>query len=79
MKLSEVVERIRYGDYTDFGVLYERTYKEIYFTALGILLDSGLADEVLQDTFVSFLGFKGSYKKGTNVHMYHHDLENVCM
>ena len=46
MKLSEVVERIRYGDYTDFGVLYERTYKEIYFTALGILLDSGLADEV---------------------------------
>ena len=68
MKLSEVVERIRYGDYTDFGVLYERTYKEIYFTALGILLDSGLADEVLQDTFVSFLGFKGSYKKGTNVH-----------
>lgn len=69
MKLSEVTERIRCGDYTDFGVLFERTYKEIYFTALGILVDTSLAEEVLQDTYVSFLGSKAAYKKGSNIHI----------
>jgi RNA polymerase sigma-70 factor (ECF subfamily) len=41
------------SDISDFGAFYERTYAGAYRTALGIVRDPSLADDVTQEAFVA--------------------------
>lgn len=70
MKPSEYVEKFRQNDYTLFDEFYKLTHKQVYFTALGILRDHGLAEDVTQDTFVTFLSRIDEFRRGANVFTY---------
>jgi RNA polymerase sigma-70 factor (ECF subfamily) len=47
-----LVARVRDGDLEALGELYERYKSSIYRTALAITRDEGVAEDILQDTFL---------------------------
>ncbi len=70
MKFDEYVEQFKKNDYSRFDDFYKLTQKQVFFTALGILKDATLAEDVMHDTYVSFLENIDSYKKGANIYAY---------
>ena len=55
MDISEHVKHLKAGDYFNFDEFYKQTSRQVYFTALGLLKSPSLADEILQETYLSFL------------------------
>ena len=49
------IRQFHSGDTSDFDAFYQATSRQVYFTALGILKDRAAAEDVMQDTYVSFL------------------------
>ena len=49
-----------------FAALYEQFRRPVYLLALSILRDSGLAEDVMQQTFLQVLEHAGSFRLGTN-------------
>lgn len=52
---SELIRQFQNGDMTGFPSFYDATKKQVYFTALSIVKDRALAEDVMQDAYVSFL------------------------
>ena len=55
MVFRDAIERFKRNDYGDFDEFYAQTHKQIFFTALAILRDKEGAEDVLQDTYTTFL------------------------
>ena len=70
MNVDNYVQEFVKNDYTRFTEFYNLTKKQVYFTALSILKDEALAEDVLQETYVSFLENVENYKLGSNVFSY---------
>ena len=54
MDINEIVLELKKHDYSHFDEFYELTNKTIYFTSLAILKEHTLAEDILQDTYLSF-------------------------
>lgn len=65
-KLEEHVIKLKNGDKNSFDYIYESTYKNVYFTALYILKDKSLSEDVLQDTYLKAYTKLSYYKPNTN-------------
>jgi len=50
------------SEITDFGAFYERTYPDAYKTALAIVRERGLADDVTQEAYASAYRNRASFK-----------------
>ena len=50
-----LIQEFQQGDTTHFASFYEATKKSVYFTALSILGDRALAEDVMHDVYVAFL------------------------
>jgi RNA polymerase sigma-70 factor (ECF subfamily) len=59
------IGRVADGDNTAFKALYDAFYKPIYLFGLSIVKDHQLAEDVLQETFLSLLASAGTYRRGT--------------
>ncbi|MCL2298817.1 MAG: RNA polymerase sigma factor [Firmicutes bacterium] len=59
------IQRVADGDSAAFKTLYDAFYKPIYLFGLSIVKDHQLAEDVLQDTFLSVLASAGTYRRGT--------------
>ncbi len=68
--MREYVKRFKLNDYSLFDEFYQKTSKQVYFTALGILKDRAKAEDVMQETFVVFLETIDSVKENDNVFAY---------
>ncbi len=64
------VECFRRNDYGCFDEFYELTSKQVYFAAFSILKDSTLAQDILQETYVTFLEKIDKYILGSNIFAY---------
>lgn len=70
MNADSYVKEFRVNNYSRFNEFYNLTYKNVYFTALAVLNDRSLAEDITQDTFVAFLETIDSYRLGANVLSY---------
>jgi RNA polymerase sigma-70 factor (ECF subfamily) len=70
MKLDSFIEQFKINDYRRFDEFYALTSKNVYFTALGILKDKALAEDIMQETFVSFLENVENIRPNENVNAY---------
>ena len=70
MTFDEFVSEFKENNYIHFKEFYDLTSKNVYFTAYGILKDSDLANDILQETYMTFLDKLDDYKSGKNVYAY---------
>ncbi|MDD3126764.1 MAG: sigma-70 family RNA polymerase sigma factor [Candidatus Izemoplasmatales bacterium] len=59
--LNNLVRALQAGDVDAFDQIYELTYKTVYYSALGILKDQSLAEDITQDTYIKFMKSPQSY------------------
>lgn len=64
-QLNALVKRLQNGDMSVFDVIYHETRSLVYYTALQILKDRSLAEDMMQDAYLKALekihSFKPSY------------------
>ncbi len=70
MDINVIVEELKNNDYSHFDEFYNLTNRQIYFSALSILKDHSLAEDIMQDTYLSFMKNILDFKKGKNVYSY---------
>ena len=61
VRLAALMARIALGDQAAFAELYAQTSSHLYGVAVRILRDGALAEEILQEAFVSVWHHAGSY------------------
>lgn len=66
MDLDKLIRKTIDGDKAAFEVIYKKTKNAVYYTALSILRDRGLSEDVMQTTFLKVLKSARSYTPGTN-------------
>lgn len=54
-KINGYISKIKGGDMSAFDKLYAETSKGVYFMALSVLKDRGLAEEIMQETYIRLL------------------------
>ena len=52
MNYTELTKRAQNGDHGAFGLLYESTYKSMYYLALKYMKNSTEAEDVLQESYI---------------------------
>lgn len=70
MDIDLIIDELKKHDQSHFNDFYQQTSRQIYFTAFNILKDHGLAEDIMQDTYVLFLNNIEQYKNGNNVFAY---------
>ena len=70
MEIEKYISEFKLKDYKNFKEFYNLTSKPIYFTALGILKERSMAEDIMQDTYKSFLENIDSYEQNTNIFGY---------
>ena len=70
MDYGACILKFKNGDFTDFDEFYKQTSRLVYFSALTILRDRGHAEDIMQETYVSFLSSLQSVQNGANVPAY---------
>jgi len=58
---NSLIVRVQSGDIDALGVLYQRHRTQVYRTALAITHDEGMADDILQETFVRVYKYASSF------------------
>jgi RNA polymerase sigma-70 factor (ECF subfamily) len=61
--LNVLVRRLQSGDRSAFEGIYEMTKRPVYYVALAILHDPGLAEDIMQDTYLKFLQNPAAYRE----------------
>ena len=61
-RLAALMARVALGDQAAFAELYRQSSSHLYGVAVRILKDGGLAEEILQEAFVSVWHHAGSYE-----------------
>lgn len=64
--MDELMKRLADGDMSAFGGIYNETHRAVYYTALSVVKDKSLAEDVMQSCFLSVIRNAGKYKLGTN-------------
>lgn len=70
MDYEKYILKFKNGDYTDFDEFYKKTSKQVYFSALSVLRDRGLAEDIMQETYISFLSSIQNINKSDNMLAY---------
>ena len=58
---GRLVARVREGDLEALGELYKRYKTQVYRTALAITYDEGMAEDILQETFLRIYTYANSF------------------
>jgi len=62
VNLEALVKQLKNGNEKAFNTIYEATHRQLYFVILPILKDRGLAEDIVQDTYLQFLKKLEDYK-----------------
>ncbi|MDE7082143.1 MAG: RNA polymerase sigma factor [Clostridia bacterium] len=66
MSLDKQMKQLSRGDAAAFEGVYKKTKKTVYYTALSILKDRSLAEDVMQNTYLKVIKNASSYRQGTD-------------
>ena len=67
MTLDKQMKKLSNGDAEAFESIYKKTRKSVYYTALAILMDRTLAEDVMQTTYLKVIRNANLYREGTDV------------
>ena len=70
MELSEMIDEFKQNDHSNFNLFYELTHKQVFFSSFTILKEQTLAEDIMQDTYVTFLNNIGDVKSSQNIYAY---------
>ncbi|MDE6667514.1 MAG: RNA polymerase sigma factor [Clostridia bacterium] len=66
MSLDKQMIKLSKGDGSAFESIYKKTKKAVYYTALSILKDRSLAEDIMQTTYLKVIKNAGVYREGTD-------------
>lgn len=66
MSLDKQMKQLARGDTSAFESIYKNTQKAVYYTALSVLMDRSLAEDVMQTTYLKVIKSASSYRAGTD-------------
>lgn len=69
-QINDIILELKKRDYTHFDVFYELTKNQVFFAIIHIVKDQGLAEDLLQDTYMKFLEKIDQYHDGKNPYAY---------
>ena len=75
MSLDKQMKMLSNGDATAFESIYKKTKKTVYYTALSVLKDRSLAEDVMQSTYLKVIKYAGSYRDGTDAALW---IKRIC-
>lgn len=67
MSLDKQMKQLLRGDASAFESIYKKTKRAVYYTALSILRDRSLAEDVMQSTYLKVIKSASTYREGTDV------------
>lgn len=63
--LESAMQALKAGDTDAFEFVYNETKRVVFYCAFSILKDHGLAEDIMQNTFIKVKQYCHSYQKGT--------------
>lgn len=66
MTLDKLMKKLLDGDEAAFGQIYAQTRKTVYYIALSVVKERALAEDVMQNVYLSVLKSCAQYRSGTN-------------
>lgn len=66
MTLDKLMKKLSRGDESAFEQIYAQTRKTVYYIALSIVKERALAEDVMQNVYLSVLKNAKQYRAGTN-------------
>ncbi len=63
--LDTALDRLKLGDDKAFEFIYNETKRAVFYCAFSILKDKGLAEDIMQNTYIKVKQYCYSYTKGT--------------
>ncbi len=70
MNIYDIIEELKQNNHAHFDDFYNQTNRQIYFSAVSVLKNHAAAEDIMQETYVSFLNNIDQYKKGYNIFAY---------
>lgn len=70
MDVNVIIKEFKNNNLSNFNTFYNLTHRQVFFSAYSILKDHGLAEDVMQETFINFLNNIHDFKIGHNVYSY---------
>ena len=75
MSLDKKIKLLARGDSSAFESIYEKTQKAVYYTALSVLKDRSLAEDVMQSTYLKVIKNAASFREGTDAASW---IKSIC-
>lgn len=63
--LDSAIDAMKLGDEKAFEFVYNETKRAVFYCAFSILKDKGLAEDIMQNTYIKVKQYCYSYQKGT--------------
>lgn len=63
--LDTAIDAMKFGDEKAFEFVYNETKRAVFYCAFSILKDKGLAEDIMQNTYIKVKQYCYSYHKGT--------------
>ncbi len=67
---KEILNELKNGNYSHFQNFYDQTSKSLFFTALMIIKDQELSNDIVQESYVKFFKTIQSIDENQNIHYY---------
>lgn len=59
--LNQLVNELKNGNMAVFELIYENTYRKVYFVVLSVLHDKSLTEDIMQDTYLKMISSIQNY------------------
>lgn len=69
-QIQGIIRELKNKDYQHFDMFYHLTKKQVFFAIITIVKDQGLAEDLLQETYMKFLEKIHQFKPGMNPYAY---------
>ncbi len=69
-QIQDIIKELKQQNYAHFDVFYRMTKQQVFFAIVSIIKDQGLAEDILQDTYMRFLEKIHLFKDGSNPYAY---------
>lgn len=70
MDVKDLVKEFQKNNLTNFQEFYKLTERQVFFTAYAILRDQALAEDIMQDTYLTFLKYVNNLDSKQNILAY---------
>jgi len=69
-KLHHIIKELKKRDYSHFDTFYNLTKNQVFYAIVSVIKDNGLAEDIMQDTYLKFLEKIDQFDENKNVFAY---------